>query len=86
MAQRRFRIELEPGHTLDDLVITSVSRDAERLSETATAVDLVSAERIALQQAGSTADLLSEAGSVFVQKSQGGGGSPVIRASKPTRS
>lgn len=63
---------------LPDMVI-SVGRVAEKLSEVSNQVSVLKAKDIALSNAQTSASLLQSTGSVYVQKSQMGGGSPVIR-------
>lgn len=52
---------------------------SERLSELPNKIDVIDAGAIRLKNPQTSADLLSQAGNVFVQKSQMGGGSPVLR-------
>jgi hemoglobin/transferrin/lactoferrin receptor protein len=42
-------------------------------------------DKVLIQQQGNTADILTASGQVFVQKSQAGGGSPVIRGFEASR-
>lgn len=48
-------------------------------------VEIISKEKIEFQNFQNTADMLSNSGSLFVQKSQQGGGSPVIRGFEASR-
>ena len=48
-------------------------------------IETVSRERIAFLNQQNTADLLQQTGNVFVQRSQGGGGSPVLRGFEASR-
>ncbi|MDP4620322.1 MAG: hypothetical protein NWS87_07365 [Sediminibacterium sp.] len=47
-------------------------------------VDFIS-DKNAINQQSNTGDILSQSGQVFVQKSQSGGGSPVIRGFEASR-
>ena len=62
-----------------DEVIISASRSAERIDEVTNKVSVLKPREIALSNSQTSADLLLNTGSVFIQKSQMGGGSPVIR-------
>jgi hemoglobin/transferrin/lactoferrin receptor protein len=72
-----WKVPMTKGIDLTVLNITA-TRD-KRLGETAQKMKIIDSDQIAFEQAGSTADLLQSSGAVFVQKTQGGGGSPVIR-------
>lgn len=72
-------IKLQRGKTLAPIVVGAVSRHSELLSETPNDVSVIQADQIDFQQPGTAADLLRESGEIFVQKTQGGGGSPVLR-------
>ena len=48
-------------------------------------VEVITAKQIDFQNFQSTAEMLSNSGSLFVQKSQQGGGSPVIRGFEASR-
>ncbi len=68
---------------LSELVIsTKLPNDYARL---ANQVVVISAKQIDFQNFQSTAELLSNSGTLFVQKSQQGGGSPVIRGFEASR-
>lgn len=63
---------------LEDVTI-SATRFAEKKSRIAQQVYVLTEKKIADANQSTTADLLINSGAVFVQKSQFGGGSPVIR-------
>ena len=63
---------------LEDVTI-SATRFAEKTSRIAQQVHSITAKKITDANQSTTADLLLNSGAVFVQKSQFGGGSPVIR-------
>jgi hemoglobin/transferrin/lactoferrin receptor protein len=64
--------------TMDETVI-SASRALEKRKDVAQKVQVMRAREIQFQNQSSTADLMSQTGNVFIQKSQLGGGSPIIR-------
>lgn len=70
--------------TLGEVVI-SVSKTEETKKTVAQQVQTLTAEEVAASQSQSTADVVASSGNVFVQKSQGGGGSPVIRGLEASR-
>jgi len=69
---------------MDALIIYS-SKFAERRKNIVQQIDVISAQRIAALNAQTTGDLLIHNGNVFVQKSQQGGGSPVLRGFEASR-
>lgn len=48
-------------------------------------IQTISRQQIAFRNQQNTADLLAQTGNVFIQKSQGGGGSPVLRGFEASR-
>ena len=71
-------------HTLSEVII-SVNRAEETKKTVAQQVDVLTSEDIANTQSQTSADVMSNTGNVFVQKSQLGGGSPVIRGFEASR-
>jgi hemoglobin/transferrin/lactoferrin receptor protein len=69
---------------LNEVLIFS-GRFAERRRNIVQKIDVVSAQRIAQMNAQNTGDLLVNTGNIFVQKSQQGGASPVIRGFEASR-
>jgi len=63
---------------LDEFVV-SVSKKEERLSQVSNKVSILPAKALTLSNSQTTADFLTETGNVYIQKSQMGGGSPIIR-------
>ncbi|MGB0839695.1 MAG: TonB-dependent receptor plug domain-containing protein, partial [Chitinophagales bacterium] len=72
-------IELFPKETELDALVVSVGKIVERMNQVTNKVEVISPKSIAAQQMQTAADLLQSTGSVYIQKSQMGGGSPVIR-------
>jgi hemoglobin/transferrin/lactoferrin receptor protein len=70
--------------TLDEVII-STSNFAEKKKNIVQAIDVVTAKKIASANAQNTGDLLMSTGKIFVQKSQQGGSSPVIRGFEASR-
>ena len=69
---------------LDEVVI-SANKFVEKKKNIAQKIDIVTARQIAATNAQNTGDLLMNTGNVFVQKSQQGGSSPVIRGFEASR-
>lgn len=74
----------------EDIVITNevvlvANRLPEKREDIPQQIEVISARDIALKNVPSSADLLSSTGKVFVQKSQLGGGSPVLRGLEANR-
>lgn len=62
-----------------DEIVVSASKFEEKKNDVAQKIQVLRATEIASQNQSSMADVLSNTGSVMVQKSQLGGGSPIIR-------
>ncbi len=60
-------------------VIISFNKWEQQLNEVPNKITKISRAQIQLQQPQTAADMLGQSGSVFIQKSQLGGGSPMIR-------
>ena len=69
---------------LDEVVISS-SNFAEKKKNIAQKIDVISSKTIGLMNAQNTGDLLINTGKVFVQKSQQGGSSPILRGFEASR-
>lgn len=68
----------ESNYSLDEVVI-SATRWAQPRKELTSRVTSIRPEQIEIDNPQTTADLLGMTGEVFIQKSQQGGGSPMIR-------
>ena len=66
-------------------VIISANKSEETRKTISQQVQLITSKQISLAQAQTTADLLSNTAGVFVQRSQMGGGSPVLRGFEANR-
>lgn len=60
-------------------VVVFANKTEEPIEKVSQQIKVINAKQIFAQQAQNTADLLQLSGSAFVQKSQQGGGSPVLR-------
>ncbi|HKK38481.1 MAG TPA: TonB-dependent receptor [Cryomorphaceae bacterium] len=80
-----FKIKLEPADFDLDQVVISGSRRIERDRVIPNRVRKIDPKTIALQNPQTAADLLGASGEVFIQKSQQGGGSPMIRGFSTNR-
>lgn len=74
-----FVYDLTPAVLSLNQVVVSASRWNQALRETPARVTAIAPATIALQNPQTAADLLGATGEVFIQKSQQGGGSPMIR-------
>ncbi|RME18676.1 MAG: TonB-dependent receptor [Bacteroidetes bacterium] len=63
----------------------SANRIIEKKKETAQSIKLLTNEEIVSLQSQTSADLIQNSGAAFVQKSQQGGGSPVLRGFEASR-
>lgn len=68
-----------------DEILISAQRLGEKRSNTTRQIEIISAASINLAQQPTMAEVLSQTGQVFVQKSQLGGGSPVLRGFEASR-
>lgn len=74
-----FLVWLLPASINMDEVVVSATRWNQVSSKVPSKITRITAEEVALQNPQTAADLLSLSGKVFIQKSQQGGGSPMIR-------
>lgn len=85
LEQSGFRMALLPSDISLDQVVVSTSRSGFSKKELPFRVVSVTPKDIAIQNPQTAADLLSSSGDVFIQKSQQGGGSPMIRGFSTNR-
>lgn len=74
-----FQIALSPSPLALDQVVISASRWSQSSRELPYHISGLKAKDVILQAPQTSADLLGSSGEVFIQKSQQGGGSPMIR-------
>lgn len=79
----------QPDTTLKEIkldeIIISATNFSEKIKNIAQKIEVIPAKSIALTNAQNTGDLLINTGKIFVQKSQQGGSSPVIRGFEASR-
>ena len=68
---------------LDEIVL--LSKSPKKFLKSPNQVEVINAKQIEFQNFQNTADLLANSGSLFVQKSQQGAGSPSIRGFEASR-
>ncbi|MFT6411579.1 MAG: hemoglobin/transferrin/lactoferrin receptor protein [Flavobacteriales bacterium] len=74
-----FNIVLSPSSFPLDEVVISTTRWEQKVTDVPNKITVIKANDVKVQQPQTTADLLGGSGYVFIQKSQMGGGSPMIR-------
>ena len=79
LAAQDFQINLQPSVLNLDEVVVSATRWRESTREMAAQVTALAPRAVTLQNPQTAADLLGLTDKVFIQKSQQGGGSPMIR-------
>lgn len=80
-----FALSLMPASTQFDAVMLSATRWSQPSRNIPSKISIISAKEVALQNPQTAADLLGASGEVFIQKSQQGGGSPMIRGFSANR-
>lgn len=80
-----FLIELSPSLIQMEQAIVSANRWRQNNLDIASKVSLLSSENLMIRNPANTADWLGSSGEVFIQKSQQGGGSPMIRGFSANR-
>lgn len=84
MAQTQPASDTSRNIALDEVVV-SASNFTEKKKNISQSIELITAKKIAEANAQNTGDLLVNTGKVFVQKSQQGGSSPVLRGFEASR-
>ncbi|MCB0457504.1 MAG: TonB-dependent receptor plug domain-containing protein, partial [Flavobacteriaceae bacterium] len=79
LASMNFQIGLSENSFVLDEVIVSANRFQESQRDVAQPVQVLNAKKLSFLNQQTSADVLQSSGNVFVQKSQMGGGSPVLR-------
>ncbi|MFO7935011.1 MAG: TonB-dependent receptor [Bacteroidales bacterium] len=74
-----FLVQLEPARISLDEVVVSATRWNQKTSEISHKVITIPTSAVTFQNPQTAADMLGVSGKVFIQKSQQGGGSPMIR-------
>jgi hemoglobin/transferrin/lactoferrin receptor protein len=79
LSDNGFVVNLEEEVMSLDEIILSATRFEEKMKDVAQQVEVINSKSIEFMNQPTSADLLQNNGNVLVQKSQAGGGSPVIR-------
>lgn len=79
IAKENFIVYLTPSLISLEQVVVSATRWNQSQREIPTKITIITSKEIEIQNPQTTADLLGTSGEVFIQKSQQGGGSPMIR-------
>ncbi len=79
------QILMTPRSLMLNEVVFSVNKTEEKQAEVPYAMTVIGARDVAALNPQTSADMLSNSGQVFVQKSQMGGGSPVLRGFESSR-
>lgn len=85
LTQANYLIVLSPTRVSLDQVVISASRWNQNQRDIPSKVSTITSREVALQNPQTAADLLGVSGEVFIQKSQQGGGSPMIRGFSTNR-
>ncbi|HPE34187.1 MAG TPA: TonB-dependent receptor [Bacteroidales bacterium] len=85
IAQAGFIISLKPTLLSLDEIVISATRWEQNKRSIPNKITTIGIKEIQLQNPQTTADLLGTSGEVFIQKSQQGGGSPMIRGFSTNR-
>ncbi|MCF6239953.1 MAG: TonB-dependent receptor [Bacteroidales bacterium] len=80
-----FKIALSESILNLDEIVVSANRWEQNKKEIPNKITAISAREVAFENPQTTADLLNLSGEVFIQKSQMGGGSPMIRGFSTNR-
>jgi hemoglobin/transferrin/lactoferrin receptor protein len=79
VVQLKFEVLLTPSDFELETVVVSATRWRQNTGDVPSEITVISGKDVQLQQPQTAADLLGVSGKVFIQKSQQGGGSPMIR-------
>ena len=77
--ENNYLIYLSPSNISLDQVVISATKWSQSNKEIPSRISSITSKEVMLQNPQTTADLLAISGEVFIQKSQQGGGSPMIR-------
>ena len=77
--RQNFKLQLKEDVFAQDEFVVSATRWKQSKRNVPNKISSISSKEVALQNPQTAADLLATSGEVFIQKSQQGGGSPMIR-------
>lgn len=66
-------------------VVFSANKAEEKKTDVPYTIDIIKSKDVALNNSQTSADMIANTGNIMVQKSQGGGGSPIIRGFEASR-
>ncbi|MEZ5004172.1 MAG: TonB-dependent receptor [Chitinophagales bacterium] len=79
LLKAKYKVYLTQKVVLIDEIVITAGKTEEVVSDVSNQVKVVTREEIAFRNPQTSADMLAQTGEVYVQKSQMGGGSPVLR-------
>ncbi|MCK9618421.1 MAG: TonB-dependent receptor [Lentimicrobiaceae bacterium] len=79
LSQSKYKVYLADNIIRLDEVVLSANKFEEKKADIPHKIDIITAKQIAFNNPQTSADLLQQNGNIFVQQSQLGGGSPVLR-------
>ena len=79
LTKLNFKVYLQSNANTMEEVVLSASRFEEKKKDVSQKIQVIRSKDLQQMNQSSTADVLANSGNVFVQKSQLGGGSPIIR-------
>lgn len=85
LARDGYIVYMRPSANTLDEVVVSPTRFKEKVADVPQKLELIKSSDIQFMNQATTADMLINSGTVFAQKSQMGGGSPVIRGFEASR-
>lgn len=85
LTQASYQVSLSASRMSLDQVVISATRWNQNQRNIPSKVSIITSQDVALQNPQTAADLLGASGEVFIQKSQQGGGSPMIRGFSTNR-
>lgn len=85
LEKNSYKIALKPEVFSLDQVVVSATKTNQTIRDIPSKVSIISAKSVALQNPQTVADMLAVSGDVYIQKSQQGGGSPMIRGFSTNR-
>ncbi len=85
LKKKAFIISLVPKSYSTDEIVVSADKFGENLSDVPRQIEVLNSREIEFENRQTTARLLENTGNVFVQMSQQGGGSPVLRGFEANR-
>ncbi|WP_421826713.1 TonB-dependent receptor [Larkinella sp.] len=85
LAKSGLSLYLKPASLSLDQVVVTANRWNQSSRDVPVKITTISAKEVAFQNPQTAADLLGQSGEVFIQKSQQGGGSPMIRGFSTNR-